>query len=175
MNASDCSTNDTMERSFVSPASAVTRTTISPSSTAVPANTLSPATRSTDKGSPVSAAWFTIAVPRTTSPSTHTGMPVRTAMRSPGASSEAGTWRSSSPSSSCAVSGRSSSASMSAPSERERVYSSSVSPTFKSSMVCPAVRGSRLAKDMPMAAASSTGTSSRALASERSPARRKCR
>ena len=78
-----------MERSFVSFTSAVTRTTISPSSTAVPANTPSPAWRSTASGSPVRAAWFTMAVPRTTSPSTHTGMPVRTAMRSPGSSWEA--------------------------------------------------------------------------------------
>ena len=172
---SACSTSATMERSFVSPASAVTRTMISPSSTAVPENTLSPTPRSTANGSPVRAAWFTMAVPRTTSPSTHTGMPVRTAMQSPGLRSDAATWISWSSSTSCAVSGRSSSALTSAPSDRERVYSSSVSPMFSSSIVSPAVRGSRLANDMPMAAASSTGTSSRARPSERTAAARKPR
>ena len=45
-----------MERSLVEAGSAPTRMTISPSSTAVPAKTSSPAMRSTASGSPVSAA-----------------------------------------------------------------------------------------------------------------------
>ena len=72
-----------MVRSFVWPSLAFTSTMISPSSTAVPANTSSPTVRSTASGSPVSAAWLTMAHPRTTVPSTHTGMPVRTAMSWP--------------------------------------------------------------------------------------------
>ena len=80
-----------------------------PSSQAVPAKTSSPAARSTARGSPVSAAWLIMAQPLSTVPSMGTGMPVRMAMRSPGASSVAGTARSSPPSTSCAVSGTESS------------------------------------------------------------------
>ncbi len=158
---SACSTSATMERSFVSPASAVTRTMISPSSTAVPENTLSPTPRSTASGSPVRAAWFTMAVPRTTSPSTHTGMPVRTAMQSPGLRSDAATWTSWSPSTSCAVSGG-------------RATRSRAPPPTASACTPPASRPGSAAHRLTrrarvalverhaVAAASSTGTSSRA-------------
>ena len=94
-----------MERSFVSPDAARTRTKISPSSTAVPANTSSPTVRSTARGSPVSVDWFTMATPRSTVPSTHTGMPVRNTTRSPDLRSGTGVATSSSPSTSCALSG----------------------------------------------------------------------
>ena len=164
-----------MERRRVSPVPACTRTIISPDSTAVPANTSSPAERSTASGSPVSAAWFTMAQPDSTVPSTLMGMPVRTAMRSPSRSDDIGTDVSWSPSTSCAVSGASRSERMSWPCERARVYSSSVSPRLSRNMVDEAVLGSLQRNAMPMAAASSTGTSSLPCMSESRPAARKRR
>lgn len=101
----DSSTSETMERSFVSPVAALTRTKISPSSHAVPAKTSSPTVRSTASGSPVRVDWFTMATPRSTTPSTLTGIPVRTAIRSPAFKLAVGTVISSSPQTSCTFSG----------------------------------------------------------------------
>ncbi len=98
-----------MERSLVFAPLARTRTKISPSSTAVPANTSSPSPRSTAKGSPVRVDWLTIAQPRSTTPSMQTGMPERTATTSPATREDAGTDLSQSPSTSCTVSGAASS------------------------------------------------------------------
>ena len=110
-----------MERSLVSAPPARTRTNSSPSSTAVPANTSSPALRSTARGSPVRVDWLTVAHPRSTTPSMHMGMPERTATTSPTLSEEAGTDLSRSPSTSCTVSGAARSVCTSSLSERARV------------------------------------------------------
>ena len=101
-------TSETIERSLVLAVLARTRTRMLPSSTTVPANTSSPTERSTASGSPVRVAWLTMALPRSTTPSMEMDMPVRTATRSPGSSSVAGTLTSVSPSTFCALSGTSS-------------------------------------------------------------------
>ena len=72
---------------------------------AVPAKTSSPDVRSTGSGSPVSAAWLTMATPRSTVPSMGTGLPVRSTMRSSTARSVEGTASSLLPTTRWAVSG----------------------------------------------------------------------
>ena len=172
LSCSVASTRLTMERSLVEAGSAPTRTTISPSSTAVPAKTSSPAMRSTASGSPVSAAWLTMASPRTTTPSTHTGIPVRATTRSPVRRLWAGTVTSSPSSRRRALWGMAMRERMSSCSERSRVASSRTSPRSRRNMVLAAVFGSRLANERPMAEASSTGTSMRPRLSDARPARR---
>ena len=172
LSCSEASTRFTMERSLVDAGSAPTRMTISPSSTAVPAKTSSPAMRSTASGSPVSAAWLTMAAPRTTTPSTHTGMPARATTRSPARRLWAGTVTSSPSSRRRAFWGMAMRERMSSCSERSRVASSRTSPRSRRNMVLAAVLGSRLTNDRPMAVASSTGTSRRCRMSEVRPARR---
>ena len=118
---SSASTSETIDRSLVCDVLARTRTKISPSSTTVPANTSSPTVRSTASGSPVRVAWFTMAQPCSTTPSMQIDMPVRTATKSPGISSLAGTLVSVSPITFCALSGTSRSELMSSFSLMARV------------------------------------------------------
>ena len=75
---------------FVFDESAFTLTTMLPSSTTVPANTVIPSRLATGRGSPVIDASFTVASPDTTTPSTGITLPVCTLILSPSESSEIG-------------------------------------------------------------------------------------
>ena len=69
---------------------AFTLTTMFPSSTTVPANTVMPSRFATGSGSPVIDDSFTVASPDTTTPSTGITLPVCTLMLSPSVKSDIG-------------------------------------------------------------------------------------